>query len=104
MFDLYLVIRWYQLQTPVGSLGCPPFPGHPIPSIIPTLPPFPSGNPNPSGTILSITPNLQIPIGGQGGTIHFPLTSHNPITIEPLVGTQPMIGGPTSPFGQNIPP
>jgi hypothetical protein len=105
-------------QTPSGSPGGPSFPGHPILSFIPTLPQFPSGspflssttNPNPSGTILSITPNLQIPVGGQGGTIQLPLTRHIPITTQPLIGTQlsvgtpPMIGGPTPPFGQNIPP
>jgi hypothetical protein len=105
-------------QTPSVSLGVPSFLGHPIPSFIPTLPQFPSGrpflsstgNPNPSGTILSITPNLQIPVGGQGGTIQIPLTGHIPITTQPsigtqlLVGTPPTIGGPTPPFGQNIPP
>jgi hypothetical protein len=97
-------------QTPVGSPGGPPFPGHPIPIFIPTLPQFPSGIPNPSGTIPSITSNLQIPVGGQGGTIPFPLTGHNPLTTQPTIGTQlPVrtpctIGGPTPPFGQNIPP
>jgi hypothetical protein len=94
-------------QTPSGTPGGPS--GHPIPGFIPTLPPFPPGNLNPSGTIPSITPNLQIPIGGQGGTIPFPLTGHNPLTTQPTIGTQPpvgtppMIGGPTPPFGQNIP-
>jgi hypothetical protein len=97
-------------QTPSGSLGGPSFPGHPIPSFIPTLPQYPSGNPNPSGTIPSITPNLQIPVGGQGGTIQFSLTRHTPITTQPSIGTQlpvgtpPTIGGPTPPFGQNIHP
>jgi hypothetical protein len=97
-------------QTPSGSLGGPSLLGHPIPGFILTLPQFPSGNPNPSGTIPSITPNLQIPIGGQGGTTQLPLTGHIPITTQPLIGTQlpvgtpPMIGGPTPPFGQNIPP
>jgi hypothetical protein len=51
-------------QTPVGSPGGPPFPGHPIPGFIPTLPQFPSGNPNPSGTIPTVAPNPQIPVGG----------------------------------------
>jgi hypothetical protein len=51
-------------QTPVSSPSGPPFPGHPIPGFIPTLPQFPTGNPNPSGTILTVAPNLQIPIGG----------------------------------------
>jgi hypothetical protein len=95
-------------QTPSGTPGGPS--GHPIPGFIPTLPQFPSGNPNPSGTIPSIAPNLQIPVGGQGGAIKFPLTGHNPITTQPTIGTElpvgtpTMIGGPTPPFGQNIPP
>jgi hypothetical protein len=88
------------LQTPAGSPG----PGHPILDFIPTLPQFPYGNPNPSGTILSVAPNLHIPVGGQGGTIPFSLTKHNPLSTQFLVGTQSTIGGPTSPFGQNIPP
>jgi hypothetical protein len=97
-------------QTPSSSPSDASFPGHPIPSFIPTLPQFLSGNPNPNGTILSITPNLQISVGGQGGMIQFPLTGHIPITRHPsigtqlLVGTPPTIGGPTPPFGQNIPP
>jgi hypothetical protein len=97
-------------QTPSGSPGGIFFPGHPIPGFIPTLPQFSTGNPNPSGTIPSITPNLQIPVGGQGGTIQLPLTGHIPITTQPSIGTQlpvgtpPTIGGPTPPFGQNIPP
>jgi hypothetical protein len=95
-------------QTPSSTPGGPS--GHPIPSFIPTLPQFPSGNPNPSGTILSITPNLQIPVGGQGGTIQLPIIGHFPNTTQPsfatqhLVGTPPTIGGPTLPSGQNIPP
>jgi hypothetical protein len=42
--------------------------------------------------------------------IQSPLTRHIPITTQPsigtqlLVGTPPMIGGPIPPFGQNIPP
>jgi hypothetical protein len=75
------------LQTPVSSLGGPSLPGHPIPSFIMTIPQFPSGNPNPSGTIPSITPNLQTPVGGQGGTLQLPLTEHIPITTQPLIGT-----------------
>ena len=47
-------------QTSAGSPGGPPFPGHPIPGFIPTLPQFPSGNPNPSGTIPTVAPNPQI--------------------------------------------
>jgi hypothetical protein len=97
-------------QTPAGSPGGPPFPGHPIPGFIPTLPQFPSGNPNPSGTIPTIAPNLQILVGGQGSTVPFPFPRHNTVTTQPTVGTQlpggtiPTVGGPTSPFGQNIPP
>jgi hypothetical protein len=97
-------------QTPTGSPGGPSLLGYPIPGFIPTLPQFPSGNLNPSGTIPSITPNLQILIGGQGGTIQPPLTGHFPLTTQPLIGTQlpvgmpPTIWGPTPPFGQNIPP
>jgi hypothetical protein len=98
------------LQTPSGTPGGPSFPGHPIPGFIPTLPQFPSGNPNPSCPIPSITPNLQIPVDGRGGTIQFPLTGHNQVVTQPSIGTQipvgtpPTIGGPTPPFGQNIPP
>jgi hypothetical protein len=97
-------------QTPSGSPGGPSLPGHPILSFISTLPQFPSVNPNLSGTIPSITPSLQILVGGQGGTTQLPLTGHIPITTQPLIGTQlpvgtpPTIGGPTPPFGQNIPP
>jgi hypothetical protein len=97
-------------QTPAGSPGGPPFPGHPIPDFIPTLPQFPSGIPNPSGTIPSIAPNLHIPVGGLGGMFQPPLTGHVPVTTQPSIGTQPpigtppTIGGPTPPFGQNIPP
>jgi hypothetical protein len=77
---------------------------------ISNIPQFPSGNPNPSGIIPSVAPNLQSPVGGQGGTTQFPHARHNPITTQPTIGTQlpfgtpPMIRGPTPPFGQNIPP
>jgi hypothetical protein len=53
---------------------------------------------------------LQIPVGGQGSTVPFPFLGHNVVTTQSTVGTQlpggtiPMVGGPTSPFGQNIPP
>jgi hypothetical protein len=87
-------------QTPAGSPG----PGHPIPGFILMLPQFPSANLNPSGTIPPVAPNLHIPVGGQGGMIPFPLPGHNPIAAQVPVGTQSTIGGPTSPFGQNIPP
>jgi hypothetical protein len=77
-----------------------------------TLPPFPPGNPNPSGTIPTIAPNVQIPVGGQSGTVPFPFPFpvHNVVTTQPTVGAQTpggtvsLIGGPTSPLGQNIPP
>jgi hypothetical protein len=99
-------------QTPTGSLGGPQFPGHPIPSFIPTLPQFPTGNPNTSSIIPTIAPNVQIPVGGHSGTVPFPFPfpRHNIVTTQPTVGTQlpggtvPLIGGPTSPLGQNIPP
>jgi hypothetical protein len=97
-------------QTPAGSPGGPPFPGHPIPGFIPTLPQFPTGNPNTSSTIPTVAPNLHIPVGGQGSTVPFPFPGHNTVTTQPTVGTQlpggtiPTVGGPTSPFGQNIPP
>jgi hypothetical protein len=97
-------------QTPVGSPGGPPFPGHSIPIFISTLPQFPTSNPNLSSTIPTVSPNLQIPIGGQGSTFPFPFPRHNTAITQPMVGTQlpggtiPAIGGPTSPFGQNIPP
>jgi hypothetical protein len=45
-------------QTPASSPGDLPLPGHPIPGFIPTLPQFPFGNPNPSGTIPTVAPNL----------------------------------------------
>ena len=96
-------------QTPAGSPSGPPFPGHPIPSFISTLPQFPSGNPNPSGTIPIVAPNFHIHVGGQGGMIPFSFTGHNTITTQSTIGTQlpvgtpPTIGGPTPPFGQNIP-
>jgi hypothetical protein len=96
-------------QTPAGYPGGPPFPGYEVPHFIPTLPLFPSGNPNPTGTIPTVAPNPQIPVGGQGGTVPFPFPRHNTVTTQPTVGTQlsggtlPTVGGPTSPFGQNIP-
>jgi hypothetical protein len=97
-------------QTPAGSPGGPQFPGHPIPGFIPTLPQFPTGNPNTSSTIPTVAPNLHNPVGGQGSTFPFPFPGHNTVTTQPTVGTQlpggtvPLIGGPTSPLGQNIPP
>jgi hypothetical protein len=85
---------------------------HLIPGFIPTLPrppfrgPLPSsiGGTDPSGTILSFTPNYQIPVGGQfhqGGQTQSPFTRQIPI------GTQPLIRGKlslTPPYGKNIPP
>ena len=101
-------------QTPAGSLGGPQFPGLSIPGFVPTLPPqsFPPGNFNPSGTIPTVAPNVQIPVGGHSGTVlfPFPFPRQNTMTTQPTVGTQilggtiPLIGGPTSHLGQNIPP
>jgi hypothetical protein len=97
-------------QTPASSPGGPPFPGHLIPSFIPTLPQFPTGNPNTSSTIPTVAPNLHIPVSGQGGMVPFPFPRHNTVTTQHTVGIQlpggtiPTVGGPTSPFGQNIPP
>jgi hypothetical protein len=51
-------------QTPAGSPGGPQFPGHPIPGFIPTLPQFPTGNPNASSTIPTVASNLHNPVGG----------------------------------------
>jgi hypothetical protein len=45
-------------QTPSSTPGAPSYHGHPIPGFISTLPQFPSGNLNPSGTIPTIAPNL----------------------------------------------
>jgi hypothetical protein len=45
-------------QTPAVSPGGPPFPRHSILIFIPTLLQFPSGNPNPTGTIPTVAPNL----------------------------------------------
>jgi hypothetical protein len=95
-------------QTPAGSPGGPQFPGHSIPGFIPTLPQFPAGIVNPSGTLPPVAPNVQIPPGGQSSTVPFP--GHTIVTTQPPVGTQfpggsvPLIGGPHSPLGQNIPP
>jgi hypothetical protein len=95
-------------QTPAGSPGGPQFPGHPIPGFIPTLPQFPAGIVNPSGTLPPVAPNVQIPPGGQSSTVPFP--GQPIVTTQPPVGTQfpggnvPLIGGPHSPLGQNIPP
>jgi hypothetical protein len=96
-------------HTPVGSPGGP---GYEVPRFIPTLPPqfFPPGNNNPSGIIPTVAPHIQIPGGGQGGMVTFPFPRHNAATTQPTVGTQlpggtiPTVGGPTSPFGHNIPP
>jgi hypothetical protein len=94
-------------QTSASSPGGPQFPGHPIPGFIPTLPQFPTGNVNPSGTIPTVAPNVQIPVGGLSGTVPFP--GKTIVTTQPPVGTQfpggnvPLMGGPHSPLGQNIP-
>jgi hypothetical protein len=53
---------------------------------------------------------VQIPVGGQGSMVPCPFPGHITVTTQPSVGTQlpggtiPTVGGPTSPFGQNIPP
>jgi hypothetical protein len=108
-------------QTPSSSPGGPSSSGHSLPSFIPTLPQFPFGGPflsstgslNPSGTILSFTPNYQILVGGQfhqGGMTEPPLSGKIPIGTQipigtlPPIGTPPSIGGPTPPYRQNIPP
>jgi hypothetical protein len=56
-------------QTPSGTPGGPS--GHPIPSFIPTLPQFPFGNPNPSGTIPTVALHLQIPLVDKVVRFHF---------------------------------
>jgi hypothetical protein len=95
-------------QTPAGSLGGPQFPRHPIPGFIPTLPQFSAGIVNPGGTVPPIAPNVQNPVVGQSST--FPFPGHTIVTTQPPVGTQfpggniPLMGGPNSPLGQNIPP
>jgi hypothetical protein len=95
-------------QTPAGSPGGPQFPGHPIPGFIPTLPQFPTGNPNAGSIIPTVAPNVQVPVGGQGST--FPFPGHTATIAQPTVGIQlpggtiPLVGAPTSPLGQNIPP
>jgi hypothetical protein len=77
------------------TLPQPPFRG-PLPSSI--------GGTDPSGTILSFTPNYQIPVGGQfhqGGQTQSPFAGQIPTRMQPLIGGQPP---PTPPYGQNIPP
>jgi hypothetical protein len=59
-------------QTPSGSPNGPQFHGHSIPDFIPTLPPFPPGNPNISSIIPTVAPNLHNLFGGQGSTFPFP--------------------------------
>jgi hypothetical protein len=115
------------MQTPSGSLGGPSSSGHSLPGFILTLPQFPFGGPsssstsslNPSGTILSFTPNYQFLVGGQfhqGGMTQPPLSGQIPFGTQIPIGTQPPIGtlppigtppsmaGSTPPYGQNIPP
>jgi hypothetical protein len=96
-------------QTPAGSPGGPQFPGNPIPGFIPTLPQFPTSNPNTSSTIPTVAPNLHIPVGGQGSMVPFPFLGHNTVTTQPTVGIQ-LPGwkytygrGTNLPFGKNIP-
>jgi hypothetical protein len=95
-------------QTPAGSPGGPQFPGHPIPGFIPTLPQFSAGIINPGGTLPPVAPNVPNPVVGQSST--FPFPGQTIVTTQPPVGTQfsggniPLMGGPNSPLGQNIPP
>jgi hypothetical protein len=106
------------MQTPSRTPSGPYSSGHSPPGFIPTLPQPPFGGPfsssiggtNPSGTILSFTPNYQIHVGGQfhqGGLAQPPLVGKIPIGTQPPIGTKPPIGGQpplTPPYGQNIPP
>jgi hypothetical protein len=96
-------------RTPVIST---PSGHHLVPGFIPTLPrppfrgPLPSsiGGIDPSGTILSFTPNYQIPVGGQfhqGGQTQSHFVGQIPFGMQPLIGGQPP---PTPPYGKNIPP
>jgi hypothetical protein len=95
-------------QTPAGSPGGPQLPGHHVPGFIPTLPQFPTGNPHFGNIIPTVAPNVQVPVGGQGST--FPFLGHTATIAQPTIGTQlpggtiPLVGAPTSPLGQNIPP
>jgi hypothetical protein len=95
-------------QTPSNSPSGPSSSGHFLPGFVPTLPQFPFGgpsssftvNPNPSGAIPSFTPTYQFPVSGQshqGSITQPPLSWKNPI------GTPPSMGGPTPPYGKNIP-
>jgi hypothetical protein len=98
------------VQTPSSSPSGPSSSGHFILDFVPTLPQFPfggpssssTGNPNPSGTIPSFTPNYQIPIGGefhQGSITQPPLSWKIPIGTLSPIGTPPS----TPPYGKNIP-
>jgi hypothetical protein len=98
-----------QSETPGISTS---FGHHRVLSFIPTLPqppfrgPLPSSieGTDPSGTILSFTPNYQIPVGGQfhqGGQTQSPFAGQIPTGMQPPIGGKPP---PTPPYGQNIPP
>jgi hypothetical protein len=87
------------ISTPSGH--------HLIPGFILTLPrppfrgplPSPIRGTEPSGTILSFTPNYHIPVGGQfhqGGQTQFPFSGQIPIGGKPLIGVKPQ---PTPPYG-----
>jgi hypothetical protein len=102
-------------QTPSGSPSGPSSSGHFLLGFVPTLPQFPfggpssssTGNPNPSGTILSFSPTYQFPVGGkshQGSITQPPLSWQMPIGTFPSIGTPPSMGGATPPYGKNIPP
>jgi hypothetical protein len=101
-------------QTPSDSPSGPFSSGHFLPDFVPTLLQFPfggpssysTGNPNPSGTIMSFTPTYQFSVGGQshqGSITQPPLSWQMPIGTLPSIGTPISMGGETPPYGKNIP-
>jgi hypothetical protein len=101
-------------QTPSGSPSGPSSSGHFLRGFVPTLPQFPfggpssssTGNPNPSGAIPSFTPSYQFPVSGQshqGGMTQPPLSGKIHFGTQNPMGTPPSMGGPTPPYGKNIP-
>jgi hypothetical protein len=91
-------------QTPSSSPSGPSSYRHFLPSFVPTLPQFPFGgpsssstrNPNPSGAILSFTPNYQIRVGGQ---FHQGSMNQPPLSGKIPFETPPSMGGLTPPYG-----
>jgi hypothetical protein len=95
-------------RTPGGSTPS----GHHLPGFIPTLPPPPFRGPlpssiggtDPSGIILTFTPNYHILVGGQfhqGGQTQPPFAGKIPTRMQPPIGGKP----PPNPcYGENIPP